>query len=224
MNNITMNLSWEEAKKSLAIAAIDVREHLADLANVPYREYDGLGFCPVLMETYPDVIATATITCAMAKEWGFTPDQMLDEALAIAQQNRPMVLRNLSGVLTDMNVMGMEFPNVGLVLLGAKGEGTDPTAYRGAGALFYPGALDEAAKKMGGNFFILPSSIHEVLLIRDDDREGRWVELEEMVKVINAEEVEPADVLSNYVYHYDAATKTLEKASTYECRMLNQAG
>ena len=45
-----------------------------------------------------------------------------------------------------------------------------------------------------------------------------------MVETINAMEVAPHEVLSNTVYHYDAASKTLEKARTFEKRMEREAG
>ena len=79
-----------------------------------------------------------------------------------------------------------------------------------------------AAEKLGGNFFVLPSSIHECLFVPDNG-EFRRPQLEEMVRSVNAAEVSEADFLSNSVYHYDADARIFEKAATFESRVMEQA-
>lgn len=69
--------------------------------------------------------------------------------------------------------------------------------------------VDQAAEKLGGDFFVLPSSVHEVILLLDK-REMSVRELETMVQEINQAEVQPADRLSDSVYHYDAKERLLE--------------
>ena len=65
----------------------------------------------------------------------------------------------------------------------------------GACAIQYPDFLDQAAETMGGDFYVLPSSIHEVLFIVDDGS-MELSHLEEMMRSINEAEVAPADRLS----------------------------
>ena len=75
----------------------------------------------------------------------------------------PASLRSMQEVLGDM--MGgfpVPGPDPGQPTLYVA---TMETMNRDAGVLAYPGFLDEAAEKLGGNFFILPSSIHELLLL-----------------------------------------------------------
>lgn len=45
---------------------------------------------------------------------------------------------------------------------------TVPDKIHGAGVITYPNFMEDAAQKMGGDFFVLPSSIHEVLLVKDN--------------------------------------------------------
>lgn len=53
-----------------------------------------------------------------------------------------------------------------------------------------------------GDFFILPSSIHEVIVIADcEDVEAK--ELAELVQSVNADSVAPADKLADSVYRFD---------------------
>ena len=72
-----------------------------------------------------------------------------------------------------------------------------------AAVMFYPDFMDQVAKELGGDIFILPSSVHEVLILPDDGNMNAQ-ELKEMVTSINASEVAPEDRLTDNVYHYDA--------------------
>lgn len=72
----------------------------------------------------------------------------------------------------------------------------------GAVTMCYDGYLAGIAERIGRNLFILPSSIHEIILLPDVDTvDGE--QLKEMVKSINTEQLEPQDVLSDSVYYYD---------------------
>ena len=71
---------------------------------------------------------------------------------------------------------------------------------------------DDLWKRMealiGGNFYVLPSSVHELILIPErygmDKRR-----LQEMVKEINRTEVENEEVLSDNVYYYSRKEERL---------------
>ena len=72
----------------------------------------------------------------------------------------------------------------------------------GAGILFCDDFLDSLKGKGLGDFFILPSSLHEVLLV--PEYTGFAVEdLSEMVSAVNREQVMPQERLSDHVHYYD---------------------
>jgi hypothetical protein len=88
----------------------------------------------------------------------------------------------------------------------------------GAKVLAYPGFFEYAVTVVGGSYYILPSSIHELILLADD---GTLTveELQNTVREINETEVSESDFLSNEVYHYDVNTKKFENASAYYNRI-----
>lgn len=79
---------------------------------------------------------------------------------------------------------------------------------RGAGVVFLPGVLDAIQKKMPEGFYVLPSSIHECMII-SKNAAGPQREMDEMVSTINASQVLPEEQLSDFAHTYDAGRKLL---------------
>lgn len=76
------------------------------------------------------------------------------------------------------------------------------TRIHGAAAMLYGHVLKEFAEEKQNNFYILPSSVHEVILVPDSGKEnpGR---LRAMVEEVNQTEVDDEEQLSNSIYYYD---------------------
>ena len=86
---------------------------------------------------------------------------------------------------------------------------TNNKKVNGAGVILYEGLLKAFAEKIGCDFYILPSSIHEVIFVpANGNMDVRY--LIQMVKEVNATEVSPSEVLSDNVYKYHANTDFVE--------------
>lgn len=77
---------------------------------------------------------------------------------------------------------------------------TTKYGFGGAACLLYRDVLADAYRRFGEDFYILPSSVNEVILVPGSM--GDPEQLREMVATVNRTEVEPMDVLSDSVYHY----------------------
>lgn len=89
---------------------------------------------------------------------------------------------------------------------------TNEAGTLGASALYYPDVKEKAAELMGAGYYVLPSSIHEVILVPDTmDHDVK--DLCDMVKQANRTVVEPKDVLSDNVYHYDKDSRDLSRVN-----------
>ena len=80
---------------------------------------------------------------------------------------------------------------------------TTEEGMRGAGILGYPGFLRDCGERYG-SFYLLPSSIHELLLYPSDDGGEGMEGLYGMVCDINATVVTETDFLSDNAYYFDA--------------------
>ena len=89
---------------------------------------------------------------------------------------------------------------------------TNTAKINGATVMLYPNLLQEIGEATQSRFFILPSSIHEVILMRDSG-EMNVEELRRVVMEINRTQVAPEDVLSDEVYSYDYTKQKLAMAT-----------
>jgi hypothetical protein len=86
---------------------------------------------------------------------------------------------------------------------------TNRTMLNGAGTMMYGGVLDSIAEKLGSDIYILPSSIHELILV--PARENFNVdELKQMVCQVNDDEVSENEVLSDSVYLYSRDAREIK--------------
>lgn len=86
----------------------------------------------------------------------------------------------------------------------------------GAAAILNDDIRQEIAEKVG-DFYMLPSSIHETLII-PKDAGMEFKELEQMVQEVNQTQVAPGERLSDHVYEYDAKEHELFRSDRAEER------
>ena len=83
----------------------------------------------------------------------------------------------------------------------------------GANALLDEGAMERAKDIIGGDFYIIPSSIHELIFIKKDGADSEELKnFKDMVLFVNETQVEEKDRLSNNIYEYDSKSKTFKIA------------
>ena len=87
----------------------------------------------------------------------------------------------------------------------------------GAAVLLNDKVMDDITEKLGQDYFILPSSVHEVLIVPKNDQMDLKT-LESMVQDVNATQVAPEERLSDHVYAYDAKEHELFRADKAEER------
>ena len=84
---------------------------------------------------------------------------------------------------------------------------TNSIFYNGACVMLYNGFMKALAKKLDGNLYIIPSSLHEIIVVKDlGDGELEADRLKEMICHVNQTELRPEDKLSDSLYYYDRET------------------
>ena len=151
--------------------------------------------------------ASFVITNDITSNLGMTND----EVLKIGQNNinqTDFSIKTMRETMLDIFAKDGMDPSFAEAML-PEGEGTDMIVmttqdnYMGAKGLLSKKALDTIKEKLEGqDFFILPTSVHDVICIADNGK-MKLSDLKEMVQSVNATEVSPQDFLSNNVFKYD---------------------
>lgn len=166
--------NYDLAKDNLFIRVSDVERNEYLLENMPYYQIENLAITyHIYMNSENRQIISAPITNQMLRNFGITKEQLHEDALKNSPCLFPakmesmddiigkLIIRNLDISRMDEEVIDFitervcDLDKVPLTMIS-----NEPHIY-GAAAIFYPGQLDEIGKYMKGNYFILPSSIHE---------------------------------------------------------------
>lgn len=165
--------------------------------------------------------SVVVVTKPLMELYGIDEDQLFADAEKNSIAKEPIVFTPLVDMIKNL-IDTNEVPDpeeVGIVTYIA----TNKTGFHGAAVAAYPEFLDQAAETIGGSFFMLPSSVHEFILIKDDGRQ-KAKDLNKMIRNVNETVLEPRDFLSNQCYHYDAKTKVLETGVKYDKDKEKKAG
>ena len=213
--DITAITDYEQMKSKLSMEVVSADRNADLLQNVPHEKMEDMAVVYRLMLGQMDEgSGTVLVTDQLMERFGITHEQLRQDALENAPEIRPSEIRGMSEVMNELAPgMAPEIAPEDEQMFVA----SVPDKIRGAGVIAYPNFMEDAAEKMGGDFFVIPSSIHEVLLVRDNG-EMTSKDLENMVKEVNATQVEPEDQLTDHVYHYDSKDHIFEMADKFEQR------
>ena len=213
--NIGEISDYESMKTNLMMELIPQKGNEERLAEVPHQKVEDMALIYRMdMGDSPGGKMTFVVTNQSMLAYGITAEQLHEDAMANAPESHPASLRSMREVMVSMMGMAPDLPMPGEpVMLVA----TTRDSFMGASVIQYPGFMEQAAEQVGGDFFVLPSSIHEVLIIPDDGRQD-YHELEALVQSINQAKVAMADRLSDHVYHYDQVDRVFELADKTAAR------
>ena len=215
--NLEALQDYDQMKEKLSMEVVSAERNADLLEKVPHKNMEDMAVVyRFVLDSDSDGRGSILVTNQLMDNYGITAEQLHADALQYAPVMRPAVIQTMAETLLEM--MGPEAKDMIPVLPDDPlFVATVPDKIQGAGVLAYQDFMEQAAERVGGDFFILPSSIHEILLVRDD---GTFDinHLEDMVKQVNETEVAPEDLLTDSVYHYDSKEKIFELAEKYEER------
>ena len=144
-----------------------------------YRNHDGM--------------ASALVRNKELLMWGISKDQMMKDARENTEKIFPPVMRKIQSVL-PIHIIEEEIP----LFVMSNGD-----YMNGASVILYKDVLRDFAKYMEYDLYILPSSIHEVIILLDNEYAKAPEELARMVRETNRIVVDREEILSDHVYYYD---------------------
>ena len=217
--DVSALMDYENMKEKLSVEVISADANTDLLANVPHDRMEDLAVVyRFVMESSEDGRASILVTNNLMDRMGVSHEQLRADALENSPEIRPVVIMGMNEVMKEM--IGPEVYEMFGIPDDAEETmyvATVPDKNSGAGVIAYQDFMDQAAERVGGDFFVLPSSINEILLVPDNGDMTADV-LRDMVKDVNAKEVSPEERLSDNVYHYDSKDHVFELAEKFEAR------
>lgn len=217
--DITFISDYKLAKERLSIEVVSAERNANVLETVPHKLIEDMAIIyKINVELGIEDGGTVLVNDSLLKMYGISQDQLHEDAVKNASIIKPFLIRGMSKILQDM--MSEEeaaFFGVEDAQDEAMYVATVPGCVKGAGVLAYDKFMDYAVEKLGGDFFVLPSSVHEILLVKDDGKTS-YEELKEMVEQVNEAEVKPEEKLTDSVYHYDSKNRIFELGDKFEAR------
>ena len=222
--------NYEKAKENLFIRVSDADRNQEILSNVPHTRVENLAITyHIFANSGADGIASTIVTHEMMRLFGVSKDQLHQDALENSPKLFPVKVDSMDKMMenmmrNDMRAAGVKeedidqmmeemYQTMGVPLTIV----TNEQMLDGASVLFYPGQMDQIGELLKGDYYILPSSTHEMLVLPDNG-EMTSHELKRMVMEVNNSEVRPEEKLADEVYHYDTKDRIFEKASAFEER------
>ena len=210
------DISWiddyDEVRNRLFIrlSSVGSLERIGSIAPVR-MEGDMVMTCHILINRENSCFASTLVTKKYLAGYGISAEKLFEDACANSPLILPVKMEALEAILMGSAAGNDESGEAGLMVL------TNETGTDGASALFYPGEMKHAEEYFGGSYYILPSSVHELILMPEDFCPSTDC-LNDMVARINAAVVRPEDRLSDIAYHYDASGGVFESLDEYRSR------
>lgn len=209
--NTEQFLDFTRAKEHILLKIIHAKKNEELLNEIPHKLF--LDLAVVFYYLLPDegVHGSILIRNEHMQLWDVTDEEIYN----IAMKNTP---NELEPEIKDMNTVVSELfedmPELEEEEFAKESAPmyvvTNKQRFYGASCMLYPGLLKTFAEMRNTDFYILPSSVHELLLV--PLALGVPEELSAMVREVNDTQVMPEEVLSDHVYLYRRNTDVVEVA------------
>lgn len=211
--DISFFTDFEQAKNHIMFKLIHYKKNESLLQDIPYFPYMDLAivfYC--MVESCVSSNATILIRNSHLSLWNISAEELYQ----YARRNTPKALPPLCQPLTIMllEMLGEDALCADLCEL-QNSEHIPPLfvltnekKYFGACALLYPDSLKQVASRFQQDLYILPSSIHEVLLLPVETQMSPD-ELCDMVREVNQTQLGQEEILSDHIYYYSLDRDTL---------------
>lgn len=205
MMNTDLSLDWLQDKESFLskvaykVVNGDLNQNL--LENAPYVTVVG------------DLVKVFYLFVPMEEEYGsiFIHNELMESAGVTfeelneyADRNTPILhpyefknMKNLYGKPTKYSLDMYILSNVHCIY--------------GASTLCYKGLLDEICQKLNSSIYIIPSSIHELIILKSETYPSVSF-FTSLIREVNTTQVSHEELLSNHLYYYNKDIHSLSVA------------
>ena len=202
--------NFEELKEKIIYKLINLdmnKDLLDDIPYIPYLDLAIVFYCCIA--NTDEQTAGFLIHNSHLDLWGIQQNELYKYAHKNTCRLFPYSLQSVCATLNEMseNLTAplSVMPEEDLLVL------TNQSRIDGAACILYDNMLEKIAEVLQEDFYVIPSSIHELLILRKhlSPEEGG---LSELITSVNQTTVLDTDILSSHPYYYDRNLHTLKCA------------
>lgn len=207
--------SLENVKNRLSVRLLDVRLNKCYMEQRPYIDVgNGLALIAYINET-EEIYSEwkIAITNDLLDDMGCDKQTVMTEAIKNTMRIAPAAMFKISEALTESEPTNyLEIDSDDIQDEKTVYTITNEARFHGAAALYYPGVMKKAAEIIGSSYYVIPSSIHEVIVV-PDSLGSIPAYLADALMEGNEKVVEKEDVLSEHIFYYDITDEELRIAA-----------
>lgn len=224
-------MDYEQVKRKLVLRLINRKKNEELLKHVPYLKFKDLAIvCHCIMITEEIGTGSILIHKHHLETWGILEDTLLQDAFKNSPVIEPYSILKISEMMKNMlretikeqieeiceedsrykeallestmenMIQEIEEKHIPMFVL------TNQNRYYGATCLVYPDMLEVIGEMLQDDFYILPSSVHEVIFLGKNGCMDSAA-LNEMIEEVNRTQVDEEEWLSDHAYLYDRKSK-----------------
>ena len=215
-----ISIDYEDIKDRLQIQIADAGRNRDRLKDLVYKPLDNgmVMLAYVVIREDNEGSYQFAITKDLARDKDYDMDRLFDRAMAnTIAKNAPVMTDMRSMIMSMEEGSGINPLKEGFNV--RKGEPmyvlTNSSSHLGAAVLYYPHVQQNIAEALKDNYYVLPSSKHEVIIIPESAGINLKA-MQDMVKDANKSFVDDRDVLSDRVLKYDREKQRLTEPKPLE--------
>ena len=209
MVDMKLFLNYDSISDKIVYKLANPQQNRELLEDIPYVEFlDLVIIFQCLVTSEPVSTSYILVHNVHLRLWDVT----VDDLLKIANENTPRLMgyefKSMKDVLLEIMESKSPEKSDTDACLDWLGDGnpmyvlSTKSRIAGATCILYPMLLSDICEKLKSSFYIIPSSIHEVLILpADNTDEGENIRA--IIKEVNDTQVALEDVLSYSLYYYE---------------------
>lgn len=203
--------SYENVKDNLYVALVNAEKNEKRLTNIPHKIYEDLAaIYRIKVDIEPGQLGSITIHNEHLKLFNMDIETLHEQAMENMKKLMPYTFQNMNEVMAEL---------MGISLEDLSGQAEEENSMwvlsntkkvEGAAYMIDNDILKAISEQMNSNLIIIPSSIHEILILKEEEDMNIGF-IKDMVAEVNSTQVEPEEVLSDSVYHYNKSEQVFSK-------------
>lgn len=204
--------NWETVRSSVYAKLINAERNKGQLAEIPHRIFMDLAvaYYAVVRDHAQREVGTVLIRKEHMEKWGQEEESLYQTAMMNMRADGEADFATIETVVKHM------LP--GITFTAEEGSGSQGTGMYiltnrrrrfGASEILDRKTLRMVADQVGDGFIVLPSSVHETIVLPPTE-EAEYGRLADMVREVNNTQVDMEERLSYHVYAYSRAEEMLK--------------